>query len=92
MLTFAFAIFAETFLTIYVFPFSTDRYGMMELTNKGDKIGWIIVDLFCDASILCFMFYFTIYLRFTLVHKNLDRKDILFKSVFSGGDLHKGEI
>ena len=45
-ITFILECLAETFLAIYVYPFSSDRYGMMELTNKGDKAHWTIIDLF----------------------------------------------
>ena len=82
IITFLLEWLAEILLAIYVYPFSSDRYGMMELTNKGDRPLWTIIDIFWDMSIILFLFYFTLYMRFSVIHKNMEKKQFLYKSVF----------
>ena len=81
-ITFILEFLAETFLAIYAYPFSSDRYGMMELTKKGDKAHWVIIDLFWDTSVIWFLFYFTLYMRFSIIHKNMEKRQNLYLSVF----------
>lgn len=44
-----------TLNTVFAFPFESDRYGMLELTQKGDGFIMVVTDIVTDGFGLGFM-------------------------------------
>lgn len=68
---------------VYVFPTSKDRYGMLEITSKGEKNYYEFIDTIGDIFTIIFCLYFVCYLRFHVIYPNLDNVDSLFLSIFA---------
>lgn len=68
--------------TVYVYPTSKDRYGMLEISRLGEKIFYVFIDMGSDAFTIIFWLYFVCFLRFHVIFLDLENENMLYKSLF----------
>lgn len=79
----AFLLISSTLIhAVYVFPTSKDRYGMMEVSRQGEKLGYEFVDMFGEALSIFTALYFVWFLRFHIIYPELDSFNKVFVSIF----------
>ena len=69
--------------TIYIFPISGDRYGMLMVSLIREKLIFEFIGLTGDVFSIMFSLYFVCFLKFHVIHINLERHNVLFFSIFA---------